>query len=470
MLHPVVLSGGSGTRLWPLSRQDRPKQFLALIGERSLYQETVLRAAKLPGARSPITVCSDAHRFTVGEQLQSIGVESGGTVLEPVARNTAPAIAVAAMHAQLADPEAVILVMPADHLIEDEAAFRDAVLKAKGLAGDDWLVTFGITPETPETGYGYIRQGQELGEAGFRIDRFVEKPRCDVAEGYLADGGYLWNSGMFLFRADRYLEELAIHAPEILRATRDAYAAASADLDFIRVDAAAFGKSPSDSIDYAVMEKTDRAAVVPVSCGWSDIGSWSSLWTVAERDEAGNRTEGDVITVDTRDSLVHASERRLIATVGVDDLVIIDTADATLVARKDQVQNVKAVVERLTAGGRSEHLQHRKVFRPWGSYDSIGVGLRFQVKRIVVNPGAALSLQKHQHRAEHWVVVSGVAEVTCDERVFDLRENESTFIPLGSVHRLRNRGAEPVELIEVQSGSYLGEDDIVRLDDVYGRS
>ena len=470
MLHPVVLSGGSGTRLWPLSRQDRPKQFLALMGERSLYQETVLRALGLPGVQAPITVCSDAHRFTVGEQLQAIGVGSGGIVLEPVARNTAPAIGLAALHAVATAPDAVLLVMPADHLIEDEAAFRAAVEHAAELAGKDWLVAFGITSDYAETGYGYIRRGEPLGDDGFRIERFVEKPGRATAEQYLADGGYSWNSGMFLFSARRYLEELGIHAPAILQAAREAYAGAGADLDFIRVDADAFAASPSDSIDYAVMEKTDRAAVVPVSCGWSDIGSWSSLWSVAERDEADNRTEGDVIAVDTRGSFVRAAEHRLVATVGVDDLVIIDTPDATLVARKDRVQEVKAVVDRLKADGRTEHLSHRKVHRPWGSYDSIGVGPRFQVKRITVKPGAALSLQKHHKRAEHWIVVSGVAEVTCDDRVFDLHENESTFIPLGSVHRLRNRGAEPVELIEVQSGSYLGEDDIVRLEDVYGRS
>src|SRR5690606_11488945 len=321
--------------------------------------------------------------------------------------------------------------MPADHLIEDEAAFREAVLKAVELAGDDWLVAFGINPDYAETGYGYIRRGEALGAAGFRIERFVEKPDLETAERYLADGGYSWNSGMFLFRASRYLEELGAHAPAILEAARQAYAASGADLDFIRVDGEAFAASPSDSIDYAVMEKTDRAAVVPVSCGWSDIGSWSSLWSVAERDEAGNKTEGDVIAVDTHGSLIRAAERRLVATVGVEDLVIIDTADATLVARKDRVQEVKTVVDRLKSEGRTEHLSHRGVFRPGGSYDSIGGGPRFQVKRIVVKPGAALSLQKHQHRAEHWVVVSGVAEVTCDDRVFELKENESTFIPQG---------------------------------------
>ncbi|QNP41421.1 mannose-1-phosphate guanylyltransferase/mannose-6-phosphate isomerase [Lysobacter solisilvae (ex Woo and Kim 2020)] len=470
MLHPVVLSGGSGTRLWPLSRQNQPKQFLALMGDHSLFQETVLRAHRLPGAQAPVTVCSDDHRFMVGEQLQGVGVGSGGILLEPIARNTAPAIALAALHVASRDPDALMLVMPADHLIEDEVAFREAVATARQLAETGWLVTFGIRPDYAETGYGYILRGGELAGGGFQVERFVEKPDLATAERYVAAGTYAWNSGMFLFQAQRYLEELARHAPAIAAAARAAYTQSRSDLDFIRVDAQAFGASPSDSIDYAVMEKTDRAAVVPVTCGWSDIGSWSSLWSVAERDEDGNRHEGDVISVDTKGSLVRASERRMIATLGVEDLVVIDTADATLVARKDRVQDVKTIVDTLKAAGRTEHLFHRKVYRPWGSYDSIGVGERFQVKRIVVKPGAALSLQKHAHRAEHWIVVSGVAEVTCDERVFDLRENESTYIPLGSVHRLRNRGSEPVELIEVQSGTYLGEDDIVRLEDVYGRS
>ncbi|NUO77355.1 MAG: mannose-1-phosphate guanylyltransferase/mannose-6-phosphate isomerase [Lysobacter sp.] len=470
MLHPVILSGGSGTRLWPLSRQNQPKQFLSLIGDHSLFQETVLRASKLPQAQAPITVCADDHRFMVGEQLQAIGVRSGGILLEPVARSTAPAIAAAALHALAGDAEALLLVMPADHLIDDEAAFRDAVAAAVRLGREDWLVAFGIRPDYAETGYGYILRGDALGADGYRIQRFVEKPDQATAERYLAEGTYAWNSGMFLFRARSYLDELARLAPAIHAAAQAAFDSAGTDLDFLRLGQEAFAASPSDSIDYAVMEKTDRAAVVPVSCGWSDIGSWSSLWSVAERDADGNRHEGDVISVDTRDSLVRASDRRMIATLGVEDLVIVDTADATLVARKDRVQDVKVIVDRLKAAGRQEHLFHRKVYRPWGSYDSIGVGERFQVKKIVVKPGAALSLQKHQHRAEHWIVVSGVAEVTCDDKVFELRENESTYIPRGSVHRLRNRGSEPVELIEVQSGGYLGEDDIVRLEDVYGRS
>lgn len=470
MLHPVVLSGGSGTRLWPLSRQNQPKQFLALMGDHSLYQETVLRASRLPGAGAPVTVCADDHRFMVGEQLHAVGIASGGILLEPCARNTAPAIAIAAAHLVARDPDALMLVLPADHLIEDEAAFRDAVAHAMGLAGDGWLVTFGIRPDYAETGYGYILGGAPLGDAGYAVERFVEKPDFATAEGYVAHGGYSWNSGMFLFRAARYLQELSRHAPQIASAAAQAYAIARADLDFVRVDADIFGRVPSDSIDYAVMEKTDRAAVVPVSCGWSDIGSWSALWSVAERDADGNRYDGDVVSVDTRGSLVRAADRRMIATLGVEDLVIIDTPDATLVARKDRVQDVKLLVDRLKAAGRTEHLVHRKVYRPWGSYDSLAVGPRFQVKRIVVNPGAALSLQKHTHRAEHWIVVSGIAEVTCGERVFDLRENESTYIPVGSVHRLRNRCSEPVELIEVQSGGYLGEDDIERLEDVYGRA
>ena len=470
MLHPVILSGGSGSRLWPLSRQNQPKQFLALIGDRSLYQETVLRANALPGMQPPVTVCSEDHRFMVGEQLQEIGVAHGGILLEPMARNTAPAIAIAALHLLADDTQATMLVLPADHLIEDEVAFRDAVIRATVLANEDWLVTFGIHPDAPETGYGYIARGEQVTEGGYRVGRFVEKPDLVTAQSYVDEGTHVWNSGMFLFKAQRYLDTLGRHAPEILAAATNAYQTAESDLDFIRVGKAAFAASPNDSIDYAVMEKTDRAAVVPVSCGWSDIGSWSSLWAAADRDGDGNRHDGDVLSIDTRNSLVRASDGRMIATIGVEDLIIVDTPDATLVARKDRVQDVKKIVDLIRVAGRQEHLFHRKVYRPWGSYDSIDFGDRFQVKRIIVKPGAALSLQKHHKRAEHWIVVSGVAEVTCDDRVFDLHENQSTYIPLGSVHRLRNRGSEPVELIEVQSGSYLGEDDIVRLEDLYGRS
>jgi mannose-1-phosphate guanylyltransferase/mannose-6-phosphate isomerase len=470
MLHPVILSGGSGSRLWPLSRQNHPKQFLALIGERSLFQETMRRASTLPEISSTVVVCAEDHRFMVGEQLQELGVTGAGILLEPVARNTAPAIALAALHIAQSDPDGLMLVLPADHLIEDETAFRGAVVDAMALAKDGWLVTFGITPDAPETGYGYIAHGEALTDAGFRVARFVEKPDLATAQAYIADGGYAWNSGMFLFSARRYLEELQASAPAMHTVAVATHVTAKRDLDFVRFDRATFEAIPNDSIDYAVMEKTARAAVVPVSCGWSDIGSWSSLWSAAQRDADGNRNDGDVISIDSHDSLVRASDRRLIATIGVDNLVVVDTPDATLIARKDRVQDVKQLVDRLKSDGRQEHLFHRKVYRPWGSYDSIDMGERFQVKRIVVKPGAALSLQKHHKRAEHWIVVSGVAEVTCDERVFELRENESTYIPLGSVHRLRNTGTDPVELIEVQSGSYLGEDDIVRLEDVYGRS
>lgn len=470
MLHPVILSGGSGSRLWPLSRHYLPKQFLALTGKQSLFQETVRRAGQLDGAGAPVVVCSDDHRFLVGEQLQELGLGNASILLEPVARNTAPAIALAALHLVGRDPGATMLVLPADHLVEDGAAFREAVAGAAPLAAEGWLVTFGVPPQHAETGFGYIQRGDPLGSAGFQVRRFVEKPDLATAQGYVAAGDYSWNSGMFLFQAQRYLEELGQYAPDILSAATRACAAAKGDLDFIRVDSDAFSASPADSIDYAVMEKTGRAAVVPVDCGWSDIGSWSALWAAAEHDADGNRLEGDVIALDSRNNLVRAADRRMVATVGVDDLVIVDTQDATLVARKDRVQDVKRIVERIRQSGRREHAFHRKVYRPWGSYDSIDAGERFQVKRIVVKPGAALSLQKHHHRAEHWVVISGVAEVTCDDRVFDLHENESTYIPLGSVHRLRNRGAVPVELIEVQSGSYLGEDDIIRFEDVYGRS
>lgn len=470
MLIPLILSGGSGTRLWPVSRRNLPKQFLSLAGHGTLFQQTVERTRALPDVAAPIVVASEDHRFLAAEQLQEAGIEGAAIVLEPLARNTAPAIALGALEALKRDPEALLLVLPADHLIGDTDTFTHAVAQALPLAKQGWLATFGIRPDRAETGFGYIRRGETLGNATFRVERFVEKPDLATAEGYLADGGYDWNSGMFLFRADRYLEELGQHAPVMLAAVRAAHAAAHADLDFVRVDKDAFGKVPEDSIDYAVMEKTSRAAVVPVACGWSDIGSWSALWLAGERDADGNLREGDTLTVNTRNSLLRSHGRHLIATVGVQDLVVVTTPDATLVAHRDAAQDVKKVVDQLKADGRSEHSFHRVVHRPWGSYDSLEAGERFQVKRIVVKPGASLSLQMHHHRAEHWIVVSGTAEVTCDVKVFLLGENQSTYIPLGSTHRLRNPGKVPVELIEVQSGSYLGEDDIVRYDDVYGRA
>jgi mannose-1-phosphate guanylyltransferase / mannose-6-phosphate isomerase len=470
MLIPLVLSGGSGTRLWPVSRKNLPKQFLSLAGDGTLFQQTLARTRALPDLAPPIVVAADDHRFLAAEQLREVGIADATIVLEPLARNTAPAIALGALAALERDPDAVLLVLPADHLVSDSAPFVDAVRAALPLAREGWLVTFGIRPDRPETGFGYIRRAEALAGGTFRVEQFVEKPDLPTAERYLADGGYDWNSGMFLFRAARYLEELAAHAPTMLDAVRDAYAAARRDLDFLRIDADAFARVPEDSIDYAVMEKTTRAAVVPLSCGWSDIGSWSALWLAGERDADGNVREGDTLAFDSHGCLLRSHDRHLLATVGVDDLIVVSTPDATLVAHRDAAQQVKRIVEELKRSGRSEHSLHRVVHRPWGSYDSLEAADRFQVKRIVVKPGASLSLQKHHHRAEHWVVVSGTAEVTCDDKVFLLGENQSTYIPLGSVHRLRNPGKEPLELIEVQSGSYLGEDDIVRFDDVYGRA
>ena len=470
MLIPVILSGGSGTRLWPLSRKNLPKQFLPLAGDATLFQQTVARARALPDCASPVVVCSEDHRFLVAEQLQSLGIDDASIVLEPVPRNTGPAIALAALQALERDPEAIMLVLPADHLIGDTGNFTDAVHRALPLAAEGWLATFGIRPDAPETGFGYIRRGDALGGDAFRVDAFVEKPDRSTAEGYLASGGYDWNSGMFLFQARRLLDELAQWAPAMHAAVLAAYQGAHIDLDFVRVDQEAFAQVVADSIDYAVMEKTARAAVVPVNCGWSDIGSWEALWAASARDADDNRLEGDVLAFDSHHCYVRASDRRMVALLGVDDLVIVDTPDALLVTRRDRAQDVKQIVEQLKAAERPEHMFHRKVYRPWGSYDSIDMGERFQVKRIVVKVGAALSLQKHHHRAEHWIVVSGTAEVTRDEEVFMLSENQSTYLPLGSVHRLRNLGKVPLELIEVQSGSYLGEDDIVRLEDVYGRA
>lgn len=470
MLIPVILSGGSGTRLWPLSRKNLPKQFLPLAGDSTLFQQTVTRAQTLPGAASPIVVCSEDHRFLVAEQLQTLGISDASILLEPVARNTAPAIALAALQALGKDPDATLLVLPADHLIGDTDSFGDAVRKALPLAAEGWLVTFGIRPDAPETGFGYIRRGHALGGDGYQVEAFVEKPDRATAESYLEMGGYDWNSGMFLFRASRLLEELAQQAPTMHAGVAAAFESAHADLDFVRIDKEAFASIPEDSIDYAVMEKTRRAAVVPVSCEWSDIGSWAALWAASEHDADGNRLEGDVLALDSRNSYVRSSPRRMVALLGVEDLVVVDTSDAVLIASRSHAQDVKKLVDRLKSANRPEHRFHRKVYRPWGSYDSIDMGERFQVKRIMVKPGAALSLQKHHHRAEHWVVVSGTAEVTRDDEVFLLSENQSTYLPLGSVHRLRNLGKVPLELVEVQSGSYLGEDDIVRLEDVYGRA
>ncbi|MBC7990457.1 MAG: mannose-1-phosphate guanylyltransferase/mannose-6-phosphate isomerase [Luteimonas sp.] len=469
ILQPVLLSGGSGTRLWPLSREAYPKQFLPLAGDDTMLQATWLRVAELAGA-APIVVANEEHRFLAAEQLRQVGAPSAAIVLEPVGRNTAPAIAAAALQASADGADPLLLVLPSDHVVRDAWAFRDAVRRASAAAEAGALVTFGIVPESAETGFGYIQAdpgGKNV--AGVRrVLRFVEKPDAATAQEYLDAGGYYWNSGMFLFRASRYLQELERFRPDILSAVRAAFAAAARDGDFIRLDKEAFAACPSDSIDYAVMEKTDAAMVLPVDIGWNDVGSWSALWAVSVQDRDGNARHGDVITVDTRNSYAYA--RRLVALVGVDDIVVVETDDAVLVAHKDQVQQVKEVVSRLKAEQRSQVALHREVHRPWGSYDSIDADDGFQVKRIKVKPGARLSLQSHKHRAEHWIVVRGTARVTRDDEVFDLQANESTYIPLGAKHRLENPTTDMLELIEVQSGGYLGEDDIVRYEDVYGRS
>ena len=464
-VQPVLLSGGSGTRLWPLSREAYPKQFLPLVGDATMVQETWRRVAPLAD-RSPIVVANEEHRFLVAEQLRQIGAPVPAIILEPVGRNTAPAIAAAALQAIAGGADPLLLVLPSDHVVQDAEAFRTAVREACEAAAAGALVTFGIRPDAPETGFGYIQSAEGAGLQ--KVLRFVEKPDAATAQSYLDAGGYYWNSGMFLFRASRYLEELRRLHPTMLDAVERAFEGAQRDGDFIRLDRDAFTASPADSIDYAVMEKTDRAMVLPVDIGWSDVGSWSALWDVSERDADGNAHHGDVIAVDTRNSYAYA--QRLVALVGVDDIVVVETDDAVLVARKDRVQEVKQVVARLKGAQRSQAVLHREVHRPWGSYDSVDMGARHQVKRIKVKPGAQLSLQSHQHRAEHWIVVKGIARVTRDNDVFELYENQSTYIPIGAKHRLENPGTEWLELVEVQSGDYLGEDDIVRYSDIYGRS
>ena len=468
MLTPVILSGGAGTRLWPLSRELYPKQLLALTGERTMIQQTALRLEGLAAA-PPIVVCNEAHRFLVAEQLRQLRIDPQAIVLEPVGRNTAPAIALAA-HAALkaaAEADPLLLVLPADHVIRDVAAFQKAVRSALAAAAGGKLVTFGIVPTSPETGYGYIQRGTREGTA-FAIARFIEKPDAERAQQFLAAGEYYWNSGMFLFSARRYLEELGRFAPEMAQVCAEASAAARSDLDFTRIDPKRFEACPADSIDYAVMEKTGDAVVVPLDAGWSDVGSWAALHEACEADAHGNVARGDVICEDSEGCYLYA-ESRLVSAVGLKDHVVVETKDAVLVAPKDRVQDVKKLVYRLKEGGRYEHSLHREVFRPWGSYDSIENGPRFQVKRLKVKPGAVLSLQLHHHRAEHWVVVSGTARITRGDEEFLLEENQSTYIPIGVRHRIENPGKIPLHIIEVQSGSYLGEDDIVRLEDQYGR-
>ena len=459
---PVIMAGGSGTRLWPLSRAAHPKQFLRLHGEDTMLQATVKRLSGLD-IQSSITICNEEHRFFVAEQLREID-KLGSIILEPVGRNTAPAIALAALTVK-DDP--LLLVLAADHVIQDEAAFNAAVMRAIPLAEAGKLVTFGIVPSEPDTGYGYIKRGNDLGE-GFTVDEFAEKPSLEVAQGYISSGEYYWNSGMFLFRASSYIEELNKFRPDILEQCKASVMDVKADLDFLRINKETFESCPAESIDYAVMEKTSQAVVVSMDAGWSDIGSWSSLWDISEKDGDGNSTHGDVILHNTHNSYVKTDER-LVAAIGVNDLVIVSTKDALMVAHKDSVQDVKIITANLKARSRREWELNHEVFRPWGKYDSIDSGDRYQVKRITVKPGAKLSVQMHHHRSEHWVVVCGTARVTNGESTFLLAENESTYIQAGIVHALENPGKVDLELIEVQTGLYLGEDDIVRFEDIYGR-
>jgi len=476
-LQPVILSGGSGTRLWPLSRQAYPKQFLSLLGEQSLLQATACRVQGLDGdieLLAPLVVCNEDHRFLVAEQLREVGQLPAAIILEPAGRNTAPALTLAALAARRDGADPVLLAMPADHVIGDAEGFRDRIHAAAPLAAAGDVITFGIVPDAPETGFGYIQVGAPLqGSEACVLDRFVEKPDLATAEAYLASGDYLWNAGIFMLRASRWLTLIERFRPDMLSACEAATAAGQADLDFCRVDEERFLACPSDSIDYAVMEPLsaaadERALVLPLDARWSDIGAWSALWAVREQDDAGNACHGDVMVVEACNNLLHA-DRRMIAAVGVDNLVVVETADAVLVTTRERAQEVKQIAEQLKATGREEHRFHKRVHRPWGAYEGIDEGDRFQVKRLTVNPGASLSLQMHHHRAEHWIVVRGTARVTRGDEVFLLAENQSTYIPLGERHRLENPGSVPLEIIEVQSGSYLGEDDIVRFDDVYKR-
>jgi mannose-1-phosphate guanylyltransferase/mannose-6-phosphate isomerase len=474
-MHVVIMAGGSGSRLWPSSRSLFPKQFLSIADDNTMLQATLDRVAGLGDSNTSV-ICNEEHRFVVAQQAQDLGTDLSSIILEPVGRNTAPAIALAAFEAleAVGDKAPLLLVMAADHVINDVAAFHAAVAVAKVQAENGNLVTFGIVPESAHTGYGYIQRGAEVsGDIGgqdgaYVVSRFVEKPDATTAQSYIEAGGYYWNSGMFLFAADVYLDELKAFRPDIYSACEKAFANRQRDKDFLRIDAEAFMACPDESIDYAVMEKTDKAVVVPLSAGWSDVGAWSSLWEIGDQDASGNVSSGDVLSHNTSNSYIRA-EHRLVATVGLDNVVVVETNDAVLVAAKDQVQDVKKIVEALKAQNRSEVSQHRHVYRPWGVYDSIDNGERYQVKRITVKPGAKLSVQMHHHRAEHWIVVSGTAKVTNGDKEILLTENQSTYIPVGVVHALENPGVIPLELIEVQSGSYLGEDDIVRFEDRYGR-
>lgn len=465
MIIPIIMAGGSGTRLWPLSRSLYPKQFLSLINENSLLQETLKRLDGL-NCLPPVIVSNNEHRFIVAEQLRQFGVDDFQIILEPVGRNTAPAVALAALKSLELHGDHHMLVLAADHAIQDIEAFHAAVLAAEQESVDNKLVTFGIVPTKPETGYGYIKKGEQVKNSVFKVNSFVEKPDLETAKNYLEQKCYLWNSGMF--KASVYLDELKKFRPDILAACKESLSSASTDLDFIRLNSDVFAECPDESIDYAVMEKTQDCVVIPLDADWSDIGSWTSLWEISEKDEHENVSHGDVINYDSRNNYIY-SEGSLISTVGVNNLIIVQTKDALLVAQQDNVQDIKKIVEILKKQKRSEHISHREVYRPWGRYDSVERGDRYQVKRITVKPGECLSTQMHHHRAEHWVVVAGTAKVTCGERTFFVTENESTFIPIGTVHTLENPGKIPLEVIEIQSGVYLGDDDIVRLSDKYGR-
>ena len=469
MIIPVILSGGGGTRLWPMSRRAFPKQLLALGGERSLLQETLMRVDGADFA-PPLIICNDEYRFLVAQQAQDLGL-AGRVILEPVGRNTAPAAAVAALHGGRDDRNALLLILPSDHMIADVEGFRAMVREGARAAEAGWLVTFGVTPDRAETGYGYINRSEALEEAPgcFRVERFVEKPDCETAAAYLASGDYAWNSGMFLVSAGTLLDEMRRLDPAIVTACEAALAAADQDSDFLRLGAADFSGSPSISLDHAVMEKTERAAVVPADIGWSDVGSWDALWRMSPKDGDGNTQIGDVLSIDSSGNYLH-SEKQLLATLGVKDLVVVVTTDAIMVCPRERSQEVRDLVALLDRGDRPEAEHHRRVYRPWGSYESIDTDDGFQVKRLIVLPDASISLQRHRHRAEHWVVVQGTAEVTRDEEVLQLQVNESVYIPVGAVHRLRNPGDKDLHIIEVQCGDYLGEDDIERFEDIYGRA